>query len=304
MLLSPFAAYNAFARGYGCATGSTLHWEQRIRLNDGSELRIWGVNSALVSGPSDDEGANRMILGRRQVALPQEDDKGEPIEYLVLCHHPPQWLIDGDPVKDYLRRAQIVLFGHKHSMRTDRVNNSLHVFAGATQPSRWEQGWEPSYNILRIRVEDAPRRLRVQVWPRVWQAAYTRFGPGMTQSGEQYDEYELPLRPRGLPGGAVPVEVIEEPTASAAGPTPVDGQAPPDAPRSAVSAGIPRRVVFRFFSLPYQVRLQLALDLDLLTDADEGEGDEGELFRRVLLRVHERGLVEEFERRIEAQQRS
>jgi 3',5'-cyclic AMP phosphodiesterase CpdA len=303
-LLAPFAEFNAFARGYGCETTSTLHWEQAVQLNDGSQLRIRGVNSALVSGPTDDEGSNRLVLGRRQVVMPQEDVEGEPLEYLVLCHHPPQWLIDADDVGDYLRRARVVLFGHKHRLRTDRVGDALHVFAGAAQPSRGEDAWEPTYNILRLRVDEGPRRLSVQLWPRVWQPAFTRFGPGPTRSGQAYDQYELPLRPRVVASSPVPVQVIEEPVAIATVATsqPRAVAAPPEAPRSAVSAGISRRVVFLFFSLPFQVRLQIALDMNLLSDEDEG--DEAELFRRVLHRVHEQGLADEFERQVEAQQRS
>jgi predicted phosphodiesterase len=300
MLLAPFAEFNAFARSYGCETTSTLHWEQAVQLNDGSQLHIRGVNSAVVSGPKDDNGAYRLILGRRQVAMPQEDAEGEPLEYLLMCHHPPQWLIDSDEVSDYLRRARVVLFGHKHRLRTERTGDSLHIFSGATQPSRRENGWEPTYNILKIRVEEEPRRLRVQLWPRVWRPAFTEFGPGPTRSGEPYEEYELPLRQRVVPSRPAPVQVIEEPVPPAAtNPLPGVEAVPPDAPRSAVSAGIPRRVVFQFFSLPYQVRLRLALDLGLLGEDDEG--DEAEMFRRVLLRVHERGLVEEFQRRIEGQ---
>lgn len=304
MLLAPFTEFNAFARSYGCETTSTLHWEQPIQLNDGSQLRIRGVNSALASGPSDDDGANRLILGRRQVTLPQEDPLGEPVEYLVLCHHPPQWLIDGDEVGDYLRRARVVLFGHKHRLRTDRVGDSLHIFAGATQPSRQEDAWEPTYNILRLCVEEGPRRLSIQLWPRVWQAAFTRFGQGATRSGRPYDDYELPLRPRATQSRPSPVQVIEEPVANTtAGNSQLGVEGAPDeGPRSAVSAGIPRRVVFRFFSLPYHVRLRLALDMNLLSDEDEG--DETELFRRVLLRVHEQGLADEFAQRVETQQRS
>lgn len=303
-LLAPFAEFNAFARSYGCETTATLHWEQVVQLNDGSRLHIRGVNSALVSGPADDEGANRLILGRRQVAMAQEDGGGEPREYLVLCHHPPQWLIDADDVGDYLRRARVVLFGHKHRLRAERVGNSLHVFAGASQPSRREDRWEPNYNVLRLRVEEEPRRLSVQLWPRMWQAAYTRFGPGPTESGELYDQYELPLRPRVKQSEQVHVQVIEEPVAPATAANSLPGLVvtSPEAPRSAVSTGIPRRVVFRFFSLPFQVRLRLALDMNLLSDEDEG--DEAELFRRVLLRVHEQGLAAELERRVEAEHRS
>jgi hypothetical protein len=289
-LLSPHAEYNVFARRYGCeTTPEQLFWEQPVRLNDGSELRIRGVNSAIVCNSGDDKAPNEQVLGRRQVVLSRAQADEDPVEYLFLCHHPAQFIIDQDEVADYLRRARILLFGHKHKQRTEIIGGALRIYAGAVQPGREEREWQPTYNVISIRVAPDPRRLQIAVWPRVWDAERTRFRPGFTESDEAYDQYSFNLPAR--PIRPTTVEVIENNMDPAA-----EGELQSSlhlASSRPAATGLSRRDVFQFFSLPYQVRLQIALDLGLLSDEDEGL-EEPERFRRVLLRVVERGITGEF----------
>jgi hypothetical protein len=63
-LLSPLDAYNAFADQYGCRSElGKLAWRQDFSLGDGWVLRVHGLNSALVSGASDNENEGKLVLG-------------------------------------------------------------------------------------------------------------------------------------------------------------------------------------------------------------------------------------------------
>jgi 3',5'-cyclic AMP phosphodiesterase CpdA len=50
LLFEPLARYNDFAAKFGCASQpSPLAWHQDLPLNDGSVLRVYGINSTLAS---------------------------------------------------------------------------------------------------------------------------------------------------------------------------------------------------------------------------------------------------------------
>jgi hypothetical protein len=108
LLFSTIRNYNEFADKWGCGFHATQpFWQQDFVLNDGSKLRLRGLNSALVSNASDDLGDGKLVLGPNFCVLPRE----EGVEYLVLCHHPPQWLWDQDRIDDYLNtRARPAAF--------------------------------------------------------------------------------------------------------------------------------------------------------------------------------------------------
>jgi len=115
-IFQPLKNYNKFAIQYGCNIDAEHPtWHQNIFLNDGSQIRILGLNSVLVSDKSDDNERNKLLLGSAQ-SLPKRLDG---VEYIVLCHHPLDWLRDYDNVHaNFTARACIQLFGHKHSLYT------------------------------------------------------------------------------------------------------------------------------------------------------------------------------------------
>jgi len=86
--------YNDFAQKFG---GHFAHdrifWEKDIVLNDGSKLRIRGLNSAIGCNKDDDKDTgNLLTVGSANCAVPRL----EAHEYMTLCHHPPDWLRDSD----------------------------------------------------------------------------------------------------------------------------------------------------------------------------------------------------------------
>lgn len=176
LLLAPLQNYNEqFAAKFGCITSPRkLWWEDDFILNDGSTLTLRGLNSVLISGPEDDRDTAKMLVGSAQTEFLRRDG----VEYLTLCHHPPDWLVDGDNTREALcAYSRIQLFGHKHAQRVEQVNQTLWICAGAVHPVRTERNWIPRYNYLSLRVTGTgpERQLVVDVFSRVWSRAERRF---------------------------------------------------------------------------------------------------------------------------------
>ena len=92
LFYSPIAAYNEFAARYQSsffADSNTFVWEHDFILNDGSTLRLRGLNTALLSGLADHERG--LFLGERAWTLPLHSG----VEYMIMAHHPISWLADG-----------------------------------------------------------------------------------------------------------------------------------------------------------------------------------------------------------------
>lgn len=53
-----------------------------------------------------------------------------------------------------------------------------------------------------------------------------------------------------------------------------------------------RTVTYRYLRLPYITKMRIAQDMELLRDEDEGITDT-ELFKRIFLRAHEKGELEQ-----------
>jgi hypothetical protein len=285
-LFEPVAAYNDFAAKYTCEVGpERLAWHADLPLNDGSRLRLCGLNSALASSRRDDEDPKKLVVGDVSHAL----QRAPGVAYVSLCHHPPDWLVDHDAVEDLLNaRATLQLFGHKHTQRLQRINDALRVTAGAVHPDRAEKRWEPRYNVIwcAVRTEGAQRFLDTTVHARVWHDGSRRFGADTVEplAGRMIP---LPLAPwTPPPAPPAPAHPGVAPIAPA-GPVPEAETSPP--PR--VPAMDPdRRLTYRFLTLPFHVRVELANVMDLLQDEDKGVPDRV-LFQRLFKRAAERGLL-------------
>lgn len=276
-ILSPLTNYIQFANQYGCGiTRNGFFWEQDLSLNDGSTLRVRGVTSTVISDASDSDGDDKLALGEMQMSAAREDG----VEYLIMCHHPPSWLLDQDTFDNYLRRFRIQLFGHKHQQRLDIINDNLRLAAGACHPVRDERLWEPRYNLFSIQVvvDSGRRRLRVDVHPRIWDRVSTRF----VRAGDAHFRFEPELQTwQALPpqnaGAAARVEKSSpaQPAQSGMGGDLVDAR---------------RRLVYRFYGLSYVVRLDISRILGLLEDGDAGISD-SEFGKRVFERAKTRHLL-------------
>ncbi|MDX6768771.1 MAG: metallophosphoesterase [Elusimicrobiota bacterium] len=174
-MLDSIRNYNDFAIRYGCdVTVECPHWQQDIALNDGSILKLWGLTSTLISDENDHQDGGRLVIGSCQLGLPRQ--RG--VETLTLCHHPLPWLLDQDTVETRLTAGtRVQLFGHKHSQRIQKIEETVRIIAGAVHPDRREHDWTPRYNAIAFDVvEDASgKQLKVSTHLRVWNPETEQF---------------------------------------------------------------------------------------------------------------------------------
>lgn len=279
-------AFNDFAAGYECsffADEESYAWDRDLNLNDGSKLRIRGLNSALFSGPNDSEKS--LFLGDRAYTMHRHSG----VEYLSLCHHPPNWLLDGREAERALDdRARIELFGHEHDARISPGRDEIKLFAGAVNPHRAEPNWRPGYNILDIWIETnaGERRMVVEVRAREWQ----RQKPTQFRAYEDRDNNPVHRTEFKLDAWTpLPVvqEVAMEPSASGAdvGQDVAGGQ-------KSMSR---RELINRFFRLSTSRKNEILGRLKLLDDAQDRILPEVERFKRALLRARDTDKLGELE---------
>jgi len=293
VLYGPMEAYNDFAARFQCSlTRETPVWQKSFTLNDGSELKLHGFNSVLISDDRDNDREHKLILGRHQYSNLTAQYG---VEHMVLCHHPPDWLRERDDVDAALTDgARIHLLGHKHRQRLIRINDALRISAGAVGPCQREPQWVPRYNWITVRVDTSSgaRAMEVCVFPKIWNQEAQAFDTDYNSTdAEECRTYRLPLAafdprraivmpPRGDRGLAEPVTEREEPT-----------------PQDPVVLDDPimdhaRVLAHRYFSLDYVKKMQVADRLGLYDDSDANLGGV-ELFLKHLERAKERGKLRE-----------
>lgn len=260
LLLDPLTNYNSFAQKYDSIPDqdNMLFWEKEFRL-DCALLRVRGVNSAIISDESDHANSAKLILGSTQSNIMRE--KG--VINMVVCHHPPDWLYDGDDVKtDFKARTRLQLFGHKHKFDAELVDGkTLVLSAGAMQPSRSEDDWEPRYNIIDISIPTIfqNKTLVVNLYKRTWKKATKKFGADFNENGEIYEEYKLSLDEieitpytgsKSITSKELKIEEMGEQIIDLDKPDPT------------------RRLAYLFLGLPYQIKIRIAVALNLIDDGD------------------------------------
>jgi predicted MPP superfamily phosphohydrolase len=306
IVFSALQNYNDFARKFG---GHFAHdrifWEKDIVLNDGSKLRIRGLNSAIGCNKDDHKDTGKATVGSANCAVPRLESH----EYMVLCHHPPDWLRDSDEVARYLNsRVRLQLYGHKHIRRIEPGDENgfgyLKLHAGAVNPAQGETV-KPRYNVIAIHVstsapEEKKRTLHVEIHPRIWDPDQTKFIPetaACTTGGtskvlslsldwlEKGPQLELASTPQ-------LAEVASQPQVN----NPLNIPTPAE-PAPKVMNGS-WKLSFRFLSLPFHKRMEVANELHLLEDSDS-QIDHAELFRRLFRRAAERNELREFYNAVE-----
>jgi len=290
-LLAPLAAYNDFAARFNCQVfpPEKLYWHQDLPLNSNVRLRIYGLTSPLLSGAGAPEGREdtreSLYLSPLQTVL----DPVAEVVNLVLCHHPPDWFMDQDDVDDAIRgRAALHLFGHKHRQRIDRSNSYIRFSAGAVNPDRYEVGWQPAYNLIRLDVEEGIDGLWlvVEAHLRSWQSNPEMFRPIMDLREDPVFRHRLPIQHSVAPTSrsSAPAAASIETVEAASSDEPIDTEA-------VMSETSTRNLVFRFWSLASSQRRDIASRLGLL-DQEEMRLPEPERYGRALMRAGERGLLE------------
>lgn len=290
MLFRPLQNYNAFALQFNCnVSEKRLFWEHNLVLNDGSTLRIRGATSAIVSDEIDHKHDACLVVGSAQSLVGQQDG----VEYLFVCHHPPDWLVDEDNINDHLRlRTRIQLFGHKHAGRMYDVGESLRIYAGATHPDRDETEWEPSFNLVSIwvRTKDGKRTMELDVYPRVYRKADLCFkaDPSTERTENHHRSFLLPpWNPPISPFNAQTVIRSADTIEQAAETSILESEQGSTGGRLVNPA---RRLTYRFMSLPYQVRIEVAQKLQLIENEDSDVKD-AQRYEAYFRRAKQRELV-------------
>ena len=255
LLFEPLRAYNeTVGQRFGCLTKPDQPWwEFDLTLSDDSILRMRGVNSALISGEKDSKRESRKLcLGPAQYELRRDQD----VTHLVICHHPMDWLVDGDDARRALKAyAKVILTGHKHMHEEEQVNETLWLNSGAVHPSRVETKWEPNYYMLRLCIEMGQKRwLRVDLYRRVWSEMQRAF---VRPSGQDQDfkTYRLALEPR--PNREV---------AQAKQTSSQEGEREVSLSR--------KKLLYAFVSLPYHTKVNIMEKLNLFDDSNRGLPDD------------------------------
>jgi predicted phosphodiesterase len=297
-LLAPISAYNDFAAQFRCQiyTPEQLFWHQDLPLDDNTTLRIYGLTSTLLSGADGrDDTRESLYVSPLQTILERIDG----VVNLAMCHHPPDWLIDGDDVDDaFCGRASIHLFGHKHRQRITRETKYIRFSAGAVNPDPNEHGWQPGYNLIDLAVRESQngsRMLDIEALLLGWQTAPPMFVPIAPEQGETLFRHSVPIRGR-----------LPTPTASPATSSSIMvevSEAPIQVPAREVemSEDRTRNLILRFWSLPASKRREIALRLKLIEEI-EMKLPEPERYGRALVRAGQRNQLEEVAEAVEKEE--
>lgn len=172
------AAYQQFAEKLDSTTISAAKpfWTRQLDNRLGP-VKVIGLNTVLLSFNSDDRPDN-LALGLRQLksAIAESKAKEDASLLLVLQHHPPEWLVDGEGLREGLGKfPNILLCGHVHSPH-GLVSTSLdsasriELVAGAGHMDAGDLG-EHAYAWGRLTREG------LEYYPRAWRARQRRFLP-------------------------------------------------------------------------------------------------------------------------------
>lgn len=290
------AAYNEFAKKMGCQVyPGHLYWKQERELGAGVTLRIHGLTSTLLSGRNggnDDRGS--LYLSPLQTLDPSPN-----VVNLTICHHPPDWLVDGDDIEDMLNaRAMFQVFGHKHRQRILESATYVRWGAGSVNPSHADKQFEPGYNIVELNVigEGQERRIDVASHLYKYQAQPEGFQPIRKDDGQEVFRHWISF-PAEETSGVRGCGIVEAVTPKA---IPVQSTALTSYTDAEASMGDAktRHLVDRFWDLDGSERREIALELGLITD-EEINLPEPQRYGIALIRASERGLLGQLEQLVD-----
>jgi predicted phosphodiesterase len=266
IFLKPLNNYLNFAQKFGVVPDhNPLFWEKDFSI-DGEILRIRGINSTLISNETDDENLSKLFLGSIQTQISREDG----VINLILCHHPPEWLIDANEVdRDLLARTKVHLFGHKHTFNALKIDECLRLSSGSMQPSRTEKDWTPRYNIIELGISNkkTERQIFANIWVRVWDKKLLKFKADRTLDGKETHsiklQHEMSEQDKKLASksGSLDKKLINEKMSTQVEVIDVNKPDPV------------RKLAYLFLGLPYHKKIQIASELKLIEDSDKDLND-------------------------------
>ncbi len=195
-ILHKLGAYRQFAAQYGCDFQSTrtASWKKLFNITEEHKIVFVGMNTVLSSDKSD--GPGKMVLGSRQCIIPREEN----VEYIVLMHHPIDWLRDKHRAESYIcSRARLLLTGHEHRLQIlqtcrDGGSHYIHICSGSANPNENVAPYIYRYNWIEIELKEVDTRyiLAVKISPRKWNYSSTKFVVDADLTNcEQYFEAEM-----------------------------------------------------------------------------------------------------------------
>lgn len=291
LLFMAHSAYNDFAAPFGCQIWpGKPFWHQDISLENGVNLRLYGLTSTLFSGREGNDDKERdLYLSPLQTIL----DPAPNTLNLVLCHHPIDWLDDGEAVDDALTsRAAFHVFGHKHKQRLVMDSSYVRFAAAAVNPSRDEKPYNPGYNLIRLEVVGAGverhvtvevRQRRMQDNPERFIAIQDNYGKDVFTSKIMIPE-EVGIYLRTVPPTKV-VPPADQPQELSNG-----MQVVQDA-EATMGEEDTRDLLYRFWNLSSSQRREIATSLGLLMDG-EMKLPEPERYGRALIRAAEMHIMD------------
>lgn len=195
-LLHKLDAYRKFAAQYGCDFESTCSasWQKKFSISTAHKIVFVGMNTVLSSDKSDAPG--KMILGSKQYVIPRHNN----VEYIVLMHHPLEWLKDKHFAESYLfSRARLILTGHEHRLQILRAciaggSQYIHICSGAANPNERSEPYNYRYNWIEIELKENSNKyqLIIKIFPRKWNYSTTKFIPDTELTmGEEFYQTEI-----------------------------------------------------------------------------------------------------------------
>lgn len=284
VLYSSISNYNQkFAAQYGCGFGpDKLMWEKSMDLDDKYTLCIVGINSTILSSHTDHSNDEPTKEKKMRIGAIQIPNRHSNTVYLSLCHHPPEcW---NDPNQEVLRklsdRAFVQLYGHKHEQAIEHFGKALLIKSGATQPSRFEEGWFPIYNWISLDIEQEEENdfLLVRIYPRVLNKNRSSFISGVEGKKKYYDHH-IPLTQGGAELGDT--QPVTSPIA-----TDESEMSPP-----LDMASWEHDFIYDFINLPHVRQSRVLKKLQLTEPTDKGK-TYIELIDKIIQRAKKLGCVQ------------
>lgn len=292
LLYESLDSYNAFALQFFCdlLPPERTRAMRDLTLNDGSTLRLWGLNTAFVSSHHDVPGSLFVDPASRQIT--REDG----VVNFVVAHHHLSWLGQAQQLEDHLNDvAPVQLFGHVHTNRIQMSRDFMRLTASAANPDRQESSWEPGYNLIEMSVEGGPdeRLLHLRAHVRVWQAAPGSFQAKMDRTASVF-RHTVRLEP-----WQAPAVVPGTSDGAAAALTQAAGDVTEMPVEGGRAMNTLRDVGLRFYRLSFSKKSEIAGRLGLLEEEDVRQPDY-ERFRRMFIRAYDRGRLDELAEAVRA----
>lgn len=308
VLYNRFNAYQEFANGYGCVL-DTNGGNAGVKTHEfapGKNLRLLGLNSALLCCGDERAENPQLLLGARQRIIKEAPDA----EYAILVHHPMRWLEDGDETWKYIdNRARILMCGHEHTPNVDMRKTAsgrevLVIDAGATVPDEITPDFTYTFNVIEIDLASGGDAIDVTVDTYKWVDGGVQFEQDTTNHVDgRLKVYNLPCPkfsacvgasaaatpPPSAPAAQAGVDLIE--TEESEMPIEaIDVTSVPKALSGEVRTFAQARNDF-FHALSLQQRLTVLVELKALPEGDTLFNQN--IMMRQLDRLHKAGRLQE-----------